>query len=380
MNIVEIITKLLGSGDTLSKIAALLGIGEDQAGKAVGAAVPSLLAGLIGATSKPEGASQLAGLLSQQAPNALDDVGSVLTSGASAGLGDGNPLSSLLGSAGLGQLSRVISKFTGVNEATVGKLMGMLAPMVLGVLGKQAKGLDAGGLTSLLSGQASHISSALPSGLGNMLSSAVPSLGSVLGNAGAAASSAVQAGTAAAAGAARQAEAAAAGAARQAEAAASPLKKLLIPLILAVLAFFLVQKMCRKAPEVANQATAAAGQAAAAAGAAVDGMADQLKFTGDVTGLIKDATTAVGTIKDEAGATAALPKLKDISTKLAGLKPMWSKLPAPAQKAVADSLRPLIEKLREAVKPVLALPVVGASLKPVVDEVLTALDGFAPAA
>jgi len=362
MNIVEIITKLLGSGDTMSKIAALLGIGEDQAGKAVGAAVPSLLAGLIGATSKPQGASQLAGLLSQQAPNALDDVGSVLTSGASAGLGEGNPLNSLLGGAGLGQLSGVISKFTGVNEATVGKLMGMLAPMVLGVLGKQAKGLDAGGLTSLLAGQASHITSALPSGLGNMLSSAVPSLGGVLGNAGAAASSAVQATTTAAA-----------GAARQAEAAASPLKKLLIPLILAVLAFFLVQKMCRKTPEVANQA-------AAAAGAAVDGMADQLKFTGDVTGLIKDATTAVGSIKDEAGATAALPKPKDISTKLAGLKPMWAKLPAPAQTAVADSLRPLIAKLREAVKPVLALPVVGASLQPVVDEVLTALDGFAPAA
>lgn len=362
MNIVEIILKLLSGGDTIGKIASMLGIGQDQAGKAVGAAIPTVLAGLLGSAAKPGGAGQLASLLSKQDPGLLDDVGGLLSKGSEAGVGEANPLSSLLGGAGLGQIAGVLSKFTGVGEAGMGKLLGMIAPLVLGAIGKQAKGLDAAGLASMLAGQKANITSALPAGLGNLLSSAVPGLGSVLGDATTAATSAVHAGTSAVT-----------GAARQAEAAASPLKKLLIPLILLAALAFLLPKMCRKAGDAADKATAAVSQTVSAA-------TDSTKFVSDVSGLIKDATTAAATIKDEASATSALPKLKDINSKLAGLKSLWSKLPAPAQKIAGDSLRPLIAKLREALQPVLALPVVGGTIKPVVDEMLGALDSFVPAA
>lgn len=350
----------------MSKITSLLGVGQDEAGKAVGAAVPTLLATLMGAVSKPEGASQLSGLLSKQEPGLLDDLGGLLTGGANAGVGSSNPLSSLLGGAGLGQIAGVLSKFTGVSEGVIGKLLGMLAPVVLGAIGKQAKGMDAAGLASMLTGQKANITSALPSGLGSLLSSAVPGLGNMLGATSQAASSAVHA-----------TSSAAAGAARQAEAAASPLKKFLIPLILLGLAAFLLPKMCKKATTAAGDA---ANAAATAATGAVSAATDSTKFVTDISGLIRDATTTAATIKDEATATSAMPKLRDINTKLSGMKALWAKLPGPAQQAASSALRPMITSLREALQPILALPVVGSSLKPVVDEMLGYLDGFLPAA
>ena len=91
MNIVEIILKLLSGGDSLGKIASMLGIGQDQAGEAVGATIPTVLAGLIGSVSKPGGAGQLASLLSKQDPGLLDDVGGLLSQGGEAGVGAANP-------------------------------------------------------------------------------------------------------------------------------------------------------------------------------------------------------------------------------------------------------------------------------------------------
>ena len=90
--------------------------------------------------------------------------------------------------------------------------------------------------------------------------------------------------------------------------------------------------------------------------------------------MIKDATQNVSSITDEATAAAALPKLQDITAKLGGLKTLLAKLPASQQKNVGDALRPLIAKFREVVQPVLALPIVGAKVKPVVDELLGQLD------
>ena len=157
-------------------------------------------------------------------------------------------------------------------------------------------------------------------------------------------------------------------AAREAAAAGSSVMKWLIPLVLLVLAFFLLPKMCRTPPKQRPVVKETAAEVIAAAGD------DSAKLISDATGLIKDATDSVASIKDEASATAALPKLTDITTKLGGLQSQWAKLPQPNQKTVSDALRPLIAKLREAVQPVLALPVVGAKVKPIVDEMLGQLD------
>ena len=360
MNIVQMILKLLTSGDNLSKIASALGIGQEQAGKAVSAAVPTLLAALAGVASKPAGGADLANVLAKQDSGVLDNLSSLFSGGGAAAASQGsNILGSLLGGLGggaLGQIASVLSRFTGVNESAINKLLGVLAPVVLGAITKQSKGLDAAGIARMLAEQKGNIASALPSGLGSLLSSAVPGLSSVLGDASSTASSA-----------ARTATTEVRGAAREAEAAGSSVMKWLIPLLLLVLAFFLLPKMCRTATETAPVVKEKAAEA-------IPAEAESAKLISDATGLIKDATDGIASIKDEASATAALPKLKDITTKLGGLQSQWAKLPQPLQKTVSDALRPLIAKFREAVQPVLALPVVGAQVKPVLDEMLAQLD------
>ena len=150
--------------------------------------------------------------------------------------------------------------------------------------------------------------------------------------------------------------------------------KWLIPLLLVILAFFLLPKMCgRTAPE-----TAAVVKETSPTPAATPAAVDSTKFISDATGLIKDATDSIATIKDEASATVALPKLQDITGKLGALQSQLAKLPQPVQNTVSDALRPLIAKLREAVQPVLALPVVGDKVKPVVDELLAQLTKLLP--
>ena len=365
MNIVQMILKLLSSSDVVSKIASALGIDQEQAVKAVNAAVPTLLGALTGAASKPEGGTNLANVLAKQDAGVLDNLSSLFSGGGAAAASQGsNLLGSLLGGLGggaLGQISSVLSRFTGVNEGAINKMLGLLAPVVLGAIKKQSTGLDAAGIARMLTEQKGNIASALPSGLGSLLSSAVPGLSSVVGDASRAASSA-----------ARTATTEVKGAAREAEAAGSPVMKWLVPLLLLVLAFFFIPKMCRTATETAPVVKEKAAEA-------IPAETESAKLISEATGLIKDATDGVASIKDEASATAVLPKLQDISTKLGGLQSQWAKLPQPVQKTVSDALRPLIAKLREAVQPVLALPVVGAKVKPVVDEMLGQLDKLVPA-
>ncbi len=376
MNLIETILKLLGSGSTLGKIAAMLGIGQDQAGKAVNAAVPSLLASLIGVLSKPDGASQLSQVVSRQDPSALDNLSGFLTQGANAGTSASNPLASLLGGGVLNQLSGVLAKFTGVNEGGAGKLIGMLAPVVLGAVGKQAKGMDASGLAAMLAGQKAHVKAALPAGLENMLGSALPGLDNILGSASGvvasaadATSAAARSASSAARGAVQSTTAAAQGAARQVEATGSSVFKWLVPVILVVLLLLFLPRLLRKAPE--------AGPGAASS-TEVGGAAPQESTTlvQDVTGMIGTATKTISSIRDEATAKAALPRLEEINTKLAQHKTLWARLPASVQTSAAESLRPLAAKLREAVQPVLLLPVVGETLKPVVNQMLTSLETF----
>jgi hypothetical protein len=207
----------------------------------------------------------------------------------------------------------VLARFTGVNETATNKLLGFLAPVVLGAIKKQSKGLDGASIANLLAEQKGNIASALPSGLGILLSSAVPGLRSVLGDASRAASSV-----------AKTATAEVKGAARETTAAGSSVMKWLIPLLLVILAFFLLPKMCRTAPDTAPVVKEKAAEA-------VPAEAESTKLISDATVLIKDATDGIASIKDEASATVPLPKLQDITAKLGGLQSQWAASPAASE-------------------------------------------------
>ena len=83
-------------------------------------------------------------------------------------------LSGLFGGGTLDTMAQTIGKFAGIGEGTSKSLLGMLGPVVLGALGQQQRsmGLDAGGLTSLLTSQKDQIARAMPSGLADQLSAA----------------------------------------------------------------------------------------------------------------------------------------------------------------------------------------------------------------
>jgi hypothetical protein len=86
-----------------------------------------------------------------------------------AGLGS---LSSLLGGNTLSTLTGAVSRYAGFGEAGAKGLMGLLGPMLMGLLGQQqrAGGLDAAGLARLLESQKASIARALPSGFASYLS------------------------------------------------------------------------------------------------------------------------------------------------------------------------------------------------------------------
>ena len=99
MNIVQMILKLLSSGDTLGKIASALGIGQEQAGKAVGAAVPTLLAALAGVASKP-GGELISPTRWQSKTPACSTTSPVFSGGGAAAAPQGPYAGSLLGGLG----------------------------------------------------------------------------------------------------------------------------------------------------------------------------------------------------------------------------------------------------------------------------------------
>ncbi len=140
-----------------------LGESSSNISKAVGVGVPSILAGLISRVEKGEGSSVLSEAV-QAGKNSDYSNLSSLFGGNSSSTGT-NWLSSLFGS-GHSTLTDAVERHSGIKSSSASSLMGMLAPLVLGFLGRHAttNNLSAGGLSSLLTDHKDVVTSALPSG------------------------------------------------------------------------------------------------------------------------------------------------------------------------------------------------------------------------
>jgi len=167
MNLVDLITSQL-SGDVLGKLGGLVGASEQQTQSASSAAVPALLQIFGKLASSPKGADQLAGAMGGLDLSMLGNLAGYLAGGNASGLGrvGGDLLGSLLGGGNLTKLVGTIASFVGSQPDLMKKLIGYLAPIVLGVVAKQLGGRPNGSSVSrLFSEQAGNISSALPRGL-----------------------------------------------------------------------------------------------------------------------------------------------------------------------------------------------------------------------
>ncbi len=156
--LMDMISQHIGK-DQISHIAKQIGASPEQTESAVSLAIPTLLGAVARKADSDEGAQQLhrelqqhdsGGLLSQLSGMLGGNAGQVVTSALGGG-GMGEMLGSILG----GRQARVeqgIGKASGLNAGQIGSLMSMLAPLVLGTLGKHQKSqnMDAGVLAGML--------------------------------------------------------------------------------------------------------------------------------------------------------------------------------------------------------------------------------------
>ena len=168
-SLLELLGGSLGGG-AVDQIGEKLGLDPATTGKVVSAAIPLLVTALAKNSSTPQGAQSLHTALSNDHDGSvLDDIMGFLGSAQGGGAGAGI-LKHVLGNkretvqAGLGQS-------TGVDPSSVGQILEIVAPMVMGALGRQTQqsGMDADGLTDFLQGQARSAQQAQPDILGSVL-------------------------------------------------------------------------------------------------------------------------------------------------------------------------------------------------------------------
>ncbi|RRT89506.1 DUF937 domain-containing protein [Empedobacter falsenii] len=131
--------------------AKQLGINESQAQTAVAAAVPFLLSAL-NKNAQGGGAEGISNALNQHDGSILDNLSGFLGQGGNQQDGLGI-LGHVLGNKQQ-KVESAISQQSGLNTAQVTQILALVAPIVMGYLGKQKQsaGLDSNGIAGLLGG------------------------------------------------------------------------------------------------------------------------------------------------------------------------------------------------------------------------------------
>ena len=172
-NIVGLVSRFL-TPELIGKLTSAANLDRNVGQRATGAIVPAILSSLASLAGTPAGQRKLGNVVAQQPSDVLGNIVSGLTGAASQTAAKGvDVLSTLLGGGALGLLTSTLSKFLAVGEAPTRSLMGLLTPLITGVLSQQQKatGLDASGLARMLTQQKEEITDAMPSGLSSLLES-----------------------------------------------------------------------------------------------------------------------------------------------------------------------------------------------------------------
>ncbi len=170
MDLTGLIQDALG-GETVNQISQSIGADQSSTSSAIQAALPILLGGLANNSSSEDGAASLLGALDR------DHDGSVLNDLAGLiGSQGGDQGAGILGHIFGGQQPTVeqgVSQASGLDLSKVGPLLAILAPVVMGALGRvqRDQGMGAGDLAGLLGGATQQVSSGSP--LLDLLSSAM---------------------------------------------------------------------------------------------------------------------------------------------------------------------------------------------------------------
>jgi hypothetical protein len=181
----SILDQLVGQLDpaTLAQMGRTVGAAPEQARKAVETALPLMLGALQKNLGSSGGAASLLSALDRDHDGAIfEDLAGFF--GQAPGAAHVRSLDHIFGDR-RAAVEGAVAQASGLGGAAITRLLAMLAPLVLGVLGqtRQTTGADADGLGELLGGAMGRMQEAVP-GLGGLL-------GSLLGGGGGGASGAV---------------------------------------------------------------------------------------------------------------------------------------------------------------------------------------------
>ena len=148
-------------GQDLQELASKVGGNEEEVRSGLGIALPAMLEALNKNTNTPEGAESLNKALEDHDGSIFNYVMGFLDNPQSEnGLGI---LGHLFGNS-TPNVAQAVSKSSGLDQNSSMQLLTMLAPLVLGFLGKEKKqnNLDANGLNNLTSMLSSNLSQSNP--------------------------------------------------------------------------------------------------------------------------------------------------------------------------------------------------------------------------
>ncbi len=160
--------------DVVRRTSSMIGESESATRQAMHGGVSSVFAGLANLASSPEGASTL-GSLSREPSfgSILNNISSVFSGGSatSSMMSAGQGLLGKIFGDRSNQVADVVARSSGVSSSSAGKIMSLLAPLTMGVLGRQAlaRGLSNTGLANMLIEQKDEIAAAAPAGLSSIL-------------------------------------------------------------------------------------------------------------------------------------------------------------------------------------------------------------------
>ena len=369
VNLVSLVMKYL-TPELMLKMASGLGLDRMLAQKAMTAAVPAILAGLVGKAAKPDGAKSIFDALGKQDSGLLGNLAGMLGgSNQSSLINTGtNVLTSLLGGSAVNGLAGAVAKYAGFGETPAKNLLGMLGPVVMGTIGQEQKAskLDASGLASLLAAQKEHIAAALPADFSKLLG-ATGLLESVQGHLknGAPATSTTASSPA------RRVETPVRGATTPPPSVHGPAPTApwwRLPLIAAA-ALGLGWSLFGTNPPP--------GLTGPAPGAAQRIMIDGVNVGGQMTTVLDGLRSTLSGVRDAGSAQVAVPRLQEMATQVDRVTALAAKMSPDMRKTLAGTVATGLTGLNPLFTSVLAIPGVSAVAKPAIDAVRAKLDVLA---
>ena len=346
--------------DMIGRIAGALVLNRSDAQSGVSAVVPALLAAFSGLADKPGGAQSLVNTVKQQS-GVLDNFASMIGgNNLSSFIERGSSLlTSLLGSHDQAALTGAVARSAGLGQNKATSLLGMLAPVVMGLIGRQigTRGVDIGSLTSLLASQKEQIAQALPNGMGELLDRT--GLSSGLESA-------------------RRATTEATGQFTQYTSPPRERERAnpttfgipnwaywALPLLaLGGLLWYLLGRPAQHEQVAQEPAPPAQSQSVTVGGV------DIKNTIGDS---LSDLRTSLQGVTDVASARAALPKLEAARTQIDRVSSLVGQLTPDQRKVVAAAIAPAMPAINRLTDKVLEIPGVGDVLRPTIDPVKTKL-------